>query len=490
MNFTRLLRTLPFLVLAQSSALGQTSFAPATLPVTIRLDSARQIFHLDSVDAMGMKNVPDQHTCIVRQPDGSYQLYIAGVIGTLGTGGGATALLSTKDFLTYSPVVGSSTHAVPVLTPSCPGNPEPYSCSGWVDANYAGANLVWTAINGKDLLMLYYAGNNAITDWAEMALARSTDQGHSWVRMGPVISSADPKPQFPLATGSVLGVVEGGGIVADGYVYAYYAYFPNPDAPDSGRPSIQVARAPLSGDGAPGTWTKYYNGSFGSEPGLGGRGSKIVPDVPGNRRPAQPWPAYSTYLNAYILIFVGSDGWYFSTSNDLVTWSLPVLFYSIKTFQTCEPNDDNVVFVTPGNPGQVIGKTGYAIYAHTPRFGFKTCPTVQFHELWMRPFTFSTSTTDIQAPAGSPLLSFDIEQNYPNPFNPSTTIQFSIASRQRTAVTVFDVLGREVTTLVNEVKEPGTYTVQFDGSNLASGVYFCRLQAGSFAASKRLVLLK
>ena len=55
---------------------------------------------------------------------------------------------------------------------------------------------------------------------------------------------------------------------------------------------------------------------------------------------------------------------------------------------------------------------------------------------------------------------------------------------------VFDILGREVATLVNEVKQPGTYTVQSDGSNLASGMYFYRLQAGSFVAMKKLVLLK
>jgi hypothetical protein len=59
-----------------------------------------------------------------------------------------------------------------------------------------------------------------------------------------------------------------------------------------------------------------------------------------------------------------------------------------------------------------------------------------------------------------------------------------------TIVKVFDLLGREVTTLVNEVKSPGRYTVDFDGSNLASGVYFYRLQAGDFTQTKRLLLLK
>jgi photosystem II stability/assembly factor-like uncharacterized protein len=85
---------------------------------------------------------------------------------------------------------------------------------------------------------------------------------------------------------------------------------------------------------------------------------------------------------------------------------------------------------------------------------------------------------------------FLLYQNYPNPFNPTTEIQFTIVNRQLTIVKVYDVLGSEVATLVNEVKEPGTYTVQFDGSNLASGVYFCRLQAGSFVQTTKMILAK
>ena len=81
-------------------------------------------------------------------------------------------------------------------------------------------------------------------------------------------------------------------------------------------------------------------------------------------------------------------------------------------------------------------------------------------------------------------------QNYPNPFNPSTNIQYSIVNRQLTIVKVYDVLGREVSTLVNELKQPGTYTVQFDGSRLSSGIYFYRMKAGTFAETKRLLLLR
>ena len=85
---------------------------------------------------------------------------------------------------------------------------------------------------------------------------------------------------------------------------------------------------------------------------------------------------------------------------------------------------------------------------------------------------------------------FVLEQNYPNPFNPTTNLRFSIANPQLTILKVYDLLGREVATLVNDVKQPGTYTVQFNGSGLASGVYLYRIQAGNFTQTKRLLLLK
>jgi uncharacterized delta-60 repeat protein len=87
---------------------------------------------------------------------------------------------------------------------------------------------------------------------------------------------------------------------------------------------------------------------------------------------------------------------------------------------------------------------------------------------------------------GSPMLL----QNYPNPFNPATTIQFTLVVRQATTVRVYDVLGREVATLVNEVKEPGTYTVQWNASGVSSGVYFYRLRAGDFVQTKRMMIVK
>ncbi len=88
--------------------------------------------------------------------------------------------------------------------------------------------------------------------------------------------------------------------------------------------------------------------------------------------------------------------------------------------------------------------------------------------------------------------SYSLRQNFPNPFNPSTTLTFTvpIGSRQAISLRVFDLLGREVAVLFQGEKEPGTYTVRFDAATLSSGVYYCRLTAGSFAAARSMILTR
>lgn len=87
-------------------------------------------------------------------------------------------------------------------------------------------------------------------------------------------------------------------------------------------------------------------------------------------------------------------------------------------------------------------------------------------------------------------LVFSLSQNFPNPFNPVTHFQFSTAEPRLTVLKVYDLLGREVATLVEEVKQPGRYHVAWDASGLASGMYLFRLHSGSFVETKRLILLK
>ena len=85
---------------------------------------------------------------------------------------------------------------------------------------------------------------------------------------------------------------------------------------------------------------------------------------------------------------------------------------------------------------------------------------------------------------------FSLSQNYPNPFNPTTSIEYQVSSSEKVSLKVYDILGREIKTLVNEVKSPGSYEVTFNASQLASGVYFYRLTAGDFVQTKKMILLR
>jgi hypothetical protein len=104
---------------------------------------------------------------------------------------------------------------------------------------------------------------------------------------------------------------------------------------------------------------------------------------------------------------------------------------------------------------------------------------------WM----FYNSATDVGETRDYP-TEFQLRQNYPNPFNPATTISFGIPTRAFVSLRIVDPLGKEVSVLMSEEAPAGEYARVWNGSGLASGVYFCRLQAGSFEATRKLVLLR
>ena len=92
-------------------------------------------------------------------------------------------------------------------------------------------------------------------------------------------------------------------------------------------------------------------------------------------------------------------------------------------------------------------------------------------------------------------VDFELEQNYPNPFNPSTIIRYRIPAREDdvaglTTLKIYDILGNEITTLVNGKKSAGDHEVEFNGSQFASGVYLYRLSAGSLSQTRKMILLR
>jgi hypothetical protein len=110
--------------------------------------------------------------------------------------------------------------------------------------------------------------------------------------------------------------------------------------------------------------------------------------------------------------------------------------------------------------------------------------------VWKRPLSeMITSTSVGQASSQLPKI-YNLRQNYPNPFNPSTTISFSLPSKSFVTLKVFDIMSREVTTLINKELSAGNYLQKWNAVNISSGIYFYRLQAGAFTETKKLVLLK
>jgi len=85
---------------------------------------------------------------------------------------------------------------------------------------------------------------------------------------------------------------------------------------------------------------------------------------------------------------------------------------------------------------------------------------------------------------------YRLYQNYPNPFNPVTKIKFGLPKNDNVKLVVYDVLGREIIVFVNEYKTANTYEVDFDGTNLSSGIYFYKLEATDFFAVKKMLLVK
>ncbi len=362
------------------SASGNRSIQNATFSIT--LGAPQRLFSPGQFDT---KYIPDEHIPVLQLPDKGYHVFFTGLLDHAHNF--STLMFYTKDFIDYSPVVGNATHAKSVFEPSCDG--ANLSCIENFDADYAGADFVYPASDGKDLLMVYHGENHRFggvhSDWgagihfyATVGLARSSDGGVTWKRQGAIISSSDPKPQTaPVAAGVSLP----GGIISGDYAYVFYTYLPSTYSYED---AIEVARSPLSGDGAPGTWMKYYNGSF-SQPGLGGLGSSLIPSGT-CMHVGQPWPGYSTYLKKYVLVFLcNQNSWAISTSSDLVNWTQPAVFYQAPgTFYVKgQETDEYVTLVTPGEPGGVIGQSGYVLYANSS--DSDTVPT----ELFMRPFNFT-----------------------------------------------------------------------------------------------------
>ncbi|GAB4286578.1 MAG: hypothetical protein Kow0098_01940 [Ignavibacteriaceae bacterium] len=154
-----------------------------------------------------------------------------------------------------------------------------------------------------------------------------------------------------------------------------------------------------------------------------------------------------------------------------------------------------------------LGNSWITPFALTPSRNFITNPdfavqgdTIYFvwqnllgnnWEIFSGKYVFSLSSTDTPKVFNSTIPeSYSLEQNYPNPFNPKTSIHYQIPEATNVKIVVYDILGNQINTLINEYKQAGFYEVSFDGNNLPSGVYFYSIEAGHFSDTKKMILAK
>jgi len=213
-------------------------------------------------------------------------------------------------------------------------------------------------------------------------------------------------------------------------------------------------------------------------------------------------PAVFKYNNKYFLITSGTSGLAPNEARNAIA-SSPLGPWSLKG-NPCEGPNASITFggqstyVLPveGKPGEFIFMADKwnpnnlisSTYIWLPLKVNNDIPTIQWYDSWDLSdlnLTVGVNETKQVEPIG-----FSLGQNYPNPFNPTTNFEFRIAYFGLVTLKVYDILGREVATIVNKVLPAGNYKYQWNAAGLSSGVYMYRIQSGNYSLSKKMILLK
>ena len=193
---------------------------------------------------------------------------------------------------------------------------------------------------------------------------------------------------------------------------------------------------------------------------------------------------YATFTGWYTFSAVGGDSLYawLVMYNSNVPIGV-VLFGNKATRASYTQFSANIVYTGSGVPDSCqiyLGILGATATSDSPHVG----STFNLDDL-----ALSGTATGVTEQPGLP-LSYSLSQNFPNPFNPSTLISYQIAKAGPVRLTVYDILGRQVATLVDAVQEPGSHEARFDAGNLASGMYVYRLQTNGFMQQRKMILQK
>jgi hypothetical protein len=197
-------------------------------------------------------------------------------------------------------------------------------------------------------------------------------------------------------------------------------------------------------------------------------------------------------------IFAGtsSNGVYLSTNNG-INWSFrglsgkDIISLCVSGNNLFAGMSDSGVYLSTDNGLSWLNKNQGFNYSATINALLTTNGYIfagtNNHSGYRRSLSEITSTQNISTETPS---KYSLSQNYPNPFNPITNVKFSILNSGDVKLVVYDIMGKEVQTLVNERLQPGTYEAAFDGSSLNSGVYFYKLITNTFSETKKMLLIK
>jgi hypothetical protein len=177
--------------------------------------------------------------------------------------------------------------------------------------------------------------------------------------------------------------------------------------------------------------------------------------------------------------------------------------FSLLAHAQMKMDSQNNIYLAAGTMTQMAvckvkntGSSGWTIaipgsgYAYALDFGSDNSVYVVGGNTAGATARLSQPITSISNYGNSNSENFWLGNSYPNPFNPTTNIKFNVAKLSDVNISVYDIMGREVQTLVNKRLQPGTYDVLFEGSSLNSGVYFYRLKAGNYSETKKMLLVK
>lgn len=206
-------------------------------------------------------------------------------------------------------------------------------------------------------------------------------------------------------------------------------------------------------------------------------------------------------------IFLNKDGsfiisWIGDILNNLTEMNIDYSLQFLKYFnENGEPGSDNIIL----NKTQKTQMESISIFAENNRLFYSYISKNNFSNIYygmgdiidstmVKVIEFNRNITNIEKKNNS-IEKFYIAQNYPNPFNPTTKIKYAIPQNEKgekinVKIIVYDILGKEISTLVNDNKSFGDYEVNFDASNIPSGVYFYKLQAGDYIQSRKMLLIK